>query len=376
MLEVIALLVTWHVATGATASKNDSSIVLDDEGRLHILSNDLMVANISIQDIWSTAMTLNAAYQQQAASTQELTKMVQDLNESLLLERQSNQRQYDTIRALQKQLGLSFDARTARVQKIIAKDAAMNHYFGTTIAISSTMLVVGSPFDDENGGDSGSAYVYEKNTTGAYVLASKLTASDGVAKDRFGSAVAVTDSVVVVGAHFDDDLGDRSGAAYVFERNSTGAYVQTSKLVADDGTVDDCFGFAVAATDSAVVIGAYRDGDGGQLLTGAAYVFEKNSTGAYVQAGKLFANDAAAGDRFGRAVAVSDNGMVVVGAPSAGSVHVFEKNRTGAYVQVGKLSAANPNNSGQFGYPVVATNTMVVVGAYQEASLGSAYVFS
>ena len=45
----------------------------------------------------------------------------------------------------------------------------------------------------------------------------KLTTSDGTVNDRFGGSVSVTDDTAVIGAHLDDDNGNDSGSAYVFD---------------------------------------------------------------------------------------------------------------------------------------------------------------
>jgi hypothetical protein len=63
--------------------------------------------------------------------------------------------------------------------------------------------------------------------------------------------------MVVVGAYGDGDKGSNSGSAYVFEKSSPGQYKQMSRLAASDGAANDRFGYAVATTDSMVVVGAY-----------------------------------------------------------------------------------------------------------------------
>ena len=75
--------------------------------------------------------------------------------------------------------------------------------------------------------------------------ASKRSASDGAANDYFGNSVAVDGDTVVVGATGDDDNGSNSGAAYVFTKHATGWTAQvpappspappTALLVADSG---------------------------------------------------------------------------------------------------------------------------------------------
>ena len=46
----------------------------------------------------------------------------------------------------------------------------------------------------------------------------KLVASDGAGSDRFGSSVGISGdgSTVLVGAPYDDDKGDNSGSAYIY----------------------------------------------------------------------------------------------------------------------------------------------------------------
>jgi hypothetical protein len=143
--------------------------------------------------------------------------------------------------------------------------------------------------------------------------AAKLTASDGAADDGFGYAVAISGDTVVVGAHGDDDNGDDSGSAYIFERNQGGTdnWGQVAKLTATDGATYDRFGGAVAISGDTVVVGAHQNGVG----SGSAYVFKRNQGGAdnWDQTAKLTATDGAGGDLFGHAVAISGD-TVVVGA--------------------------------------------------------------
>jgi hypothetical protein len=271
-----------------------------------------------------------------------------------------------------------------QVSKLVANDGADSDNFGWTLAATGGMVVVGAWGDDDKGSASGSAYVFEKNSSGQFEQVSKLVASDGDVNDNFGWAVAATDSMVVVGAYQHDANGSNSGSAYVFAKNSTGQYEQVSKLVASDGAADDSFGIALAATDGTILIGSRFDDDKGSA-SGSVYVFERNSTGQYEQVSKLVASDGATNDYFGYAVAASDH-MLVVGAygdedkgSESGSVYVFQKNSTGQYEQVSKLVADNGSAGARFGYAVAATNSMVVVGAYgnddKRDSAGSVFVF-
>ncbi len=53
-----------------------------------------------------------------------------------------------------------FDLDGNQIAKIIANDPAADDYFGISVAIGSGRIVVGAPRNDDNGSDSGSAYIY------------------------------------------------------------------------------------------------------------------------------------------------------------------------------------------------------------------------
>ena len=146
-----------------------------------------------------------------------------------------------------------------------------------------------------------------------------LTASDAAAEDQFGSAVSVDADTIVVGTPL-VDLGtsDDAGAVYVFVRDpSTGDFSQQQKLTADDATADDRFGSAVHVDGNTIVVGAPRVDLGTSDDTGAVYVFTRDPTQAnnpWTQQQKLTADDAAADDRFGSSVYIEGN-TLVGGAP-------------------------------------------------------------
>ena len=94
------------------------------------------------------------------------------------------------------------------------------------------------PLDDaDNGSDSGSAYVFMRTGT-TWTEQAKLTASDGAAVDEFGVSVAIAGDTIVVGAWQDDDNGANSGSAYVFTRTGT-TWTEQAKLTASDGAAGD-----------------------------------------------------------------------------------------------------------------------------------------
>ncbi len=159
--------------------------------------------------------------------------------------------------------------------KLLADDGAPNDFFGFNVALSGDTAVIGATKvdDDIRGVDVGAAYVFTRSGNSWHQQA-KLTADDGAAKDEFGGKVALSGDTAVIGAMFQDDKGDNSGSAYVFSRSGT-TWSQQAKLTAADGAAGDVFGWSIALSGDTVVITATRNDDRGNE-SGSAYVFEIN----------------------------------------------------------------------------------------------------
>src|SRR5262245_29771598 len=197
-------------------------------------------------------------------------------------------------------------------QKLIADDGGAGDCFGISVALSSETLAVGAYVDNIGANVSqGSAYVFTRSG-GIWTQQQKLIADDGAADDYFGESVALDGDMLVVGARNDDiDANTDQGSAYVFTR-SGGIWTQQQKLVANDGAADDWFGWAFALDGDMLVVGARNDDIGANTDQGSAYVFTRSDL-TCTQHQRPVANDGAADDNFGAAVAL-DGDMLVVGA--------------------------------------------------------------
>jgi len=122
--------------------------------------------------------------------------------------------------------------------------------FGGSVAISGTTLVVG---DEGPAKLAGRAYVFTKTRT-SWKQVAQLRGSDTVINDNFGTSVALSTSTVVVGAW---QHAHGAGRAYVFTRTATG-YKQTAELKGSDTVANDNFGISVSLSGTIVVVGAWR----------------------------------------------------------------------------------------------------------------------
>jgi len=249
--------------------------------------------------------------------------------------------------------------------KLTASDVAAGDQFGESAAISGDTIVVGSNLDDDNGINSGSAYIFTRTGT-TWTEQAKLTASDGSAGDEFGISVAIMGDTIVVGAFSDDDNGSGSGSVHVFARTET-AWTQQAKLTASDGAANDGFGTSVAIAGDTIVVGALGDDVNGIANSGSAYVFVRTGI-TWTQQGQLTASDGAVGDLFGGSVTISGDTIVVgavlddVNAVDSGSAYVFT--RTGfTWTQQAQLAASDGGFGHVYGISVAIANDTIVVGA-------------
>jgi len=255
--------------------------------------------------------------------------------------------------------------------KLTDDDGAARDYFGNSVAISGNTAIVGAVEDDDNGDRSGSAYLFD---VASGVQLAKLTAVDGAAMDLFGGSVAVSGNTAILGAQGDDDNGHQSGSAYLFDAASG---LQLAKLIAADGSRHDFFGYSVAVSGNTAIVGAHGDDDNGSR-SGSAYLFDITSG---LQLAKLTADDGAAYDEFGWSVGISGN-TAIVGQyyddhqGGSGSAYLFD---VASGRQVAKLTADDGAEDDLFGQSVAISGNTAIVGAYLDDdngyNSGSAYLF-
>jgi hypothetical protein len=222
--------------------------------------------------------------------------------------------------------------------------ASTNGYFRDLISVLGLVCLVAC---GGNGNNSGSGDE-ECESRGC-----KLTASDMQAFDRFGSAVATSGEVTVVGASSDNDQGTKAGSAYVF-RSEGATWFEEQKLSAADADAFDAFGTSVAFVDGVAVVGAPGND--------AAYVFRFDGNN-WVQEQKLI--PVGAGQRFGTSVCISED-VIAVGAPSSDKVFLYRFDAgqwaSEQTINVPALLFSSPADV-LFGASVACSNGLLLVGS-------------
>ena len=259
----------------------------------------------------------------------------------------------------------------------ILRDAAVTagQRFGQAVAISpdGSRIVVGTP---NAAGGIGQAQVYLRGSswsdrsTPDRLLSPSAVGGDSV--QRFGETVAI-DALgnIVVGAPRTDRAGLTDiGTAYVFDANGT----QRAALAALTPAAGDLYGSAVAVGDARVLIGAPGADAPGQADRGTVFVFSfDGSVAAPTQT--LGPSNAAASLRFGASIAQSGN-LLAIGTPGAasnrGGGNVFLRSG-GDYAEVARLVVDTSMSPGNGGESIAISNHAAYLGA---PTLGTSGGFS
>ncbi len=281
-------------------------------------------------------------------------------------------------------------AQWAEEQKLTASDTSEHIGFGSSVSVSDDRVGVGALRADCAGSSTmcGAAYIFQFDGTN-WVEEQRLTASNAAAGDRFGFSVSLNGNTALVGAisrgctlHGDEDCG----AAFVFGYDGY-EWIEVQELTASDSAGRNMFGESVSVSGETAVVGASDDDCAGKAhRCGAAYVFQFNGS-VWVEEQKLNASDATPGARFGWSVATSGSAVIVgarldgcgPGGLGCGSAYVFQLNES-TWVEERKLTAFDTAQTSEFGHFVSVSDDTALVGSFADncaegIACGSAYVF-
>jgi hypothetical protein len=306
-----------------------------------------------------------------------------------------------------------------QVKKIKTTSPTASGMFGFSVAIRGNTIAVGAPGENGYASgntvtNAGAAYLFDKDQGGVnnWGQTFKISASDKSANDYFGESIDVSDSTVVVGASAESENSNgtntmvNAGSAYIYSKISSNYWVQTKKIVASDRAAYDFFGRGVSINNNTIVIGAPgadKDETGANPVSeaGAAYVFSKDQGGInnWGEVKKIVAADRSSKAFFGNDIAVNGP-LILVGATGegkdvnganpitkAGAAYTFGQNQGGVsnWGQLQKMVANDRMAEAQFGYSLAMSENSILIGSPYDtkdangadsiANAGSAYFF-
>ncbi|ENM5751913.1 hypothetical protein [Vibrio mimicus] len=347
------------------------------------------------------------------------------------------------------ELNLGLDTVNHMVEYFKPSNTGADDNFGVSLALSgdNKTLVVGAYYEDNGvegvisdgseitdvstAVDSGAVYVFTRNNRGIWSQSAYLKASNTGVEDNFGTSLALSEDgkTLVVGASAEDnafkgiiidgseasDSGTAvdSGAVYVYTKSNTGTWSQSAYIKASNTGASDLFGSSVviskdgktlavgAPTEDNAAKGIITNGSettdvGTVNNSGAVYLFTQSDSGEWSQSAYFKAANTGASDLFGSAIALSDNGkMLVVGAynedngakgiitngseamdlgtaTNSGAVYVFIKDSSGSWAQSAYIKASNTGVDDNFGASVAVSedgNTLTVGSWFEDNSV-------
>jgi hypothetical protein len=258
-----------------------------------------------------------------------------------------------------------YDGLTWQEVIIVPDDAQAHDHFGTAVAVDGDVAVFGSPRDDDNYYNAGSAYVYRFSDSN-WALEQKLTAGEPQADGYFGGAIAIDDDVAIIGAvnHIPYAQEDWIGDVYLFRYNGS-TWMQEQKIHGEDphGGMPPYFGESVAIEDDLAVVGDPRVnviGDPGKV-----FVY-RYSGSTWSEEAQLVPDDVGGGAEFGCAVAVSNDRIIIgakdVGPYYTGTAYIYRFDGSDWEKEV-RLNASDGAQHDRFGSSVSIAGDMAVVGA-------------
>lgn len=260
--------------------------------------------------------------------------------------------------------------------QLVASDGEVFDGFGAPIAVDGDTALIGATGDDDLGDGSGAVYVFTRDASGVWTQQQKLTASDAVADYSFGVDIALDGDTAVIGKYSYDFFYPTDGAAYVFTRDSSGVWTEKQKLTAYDGFAGDLFGQSVAISGNTIIIGADGDNDQG-TFSGSAYVFTSDSAGIWNVQQKLTASDGEYADWFGSTIDIDGDTAVITATgydyngsiSDSGAAYVFTRDSAGVWSEQQKLLPGDPATYSGYCNSVSISGDNIAISAFTDDTI-------
>lgn len=262
-------------------------------------------------------------------------------------------------------------------EEFVASDGAANDFFGSAVALHDSTIVVGALLADISGeADRGAAYVfYQQN--GQWLFQTKLVDASGVANDQFGASLDIEGEQIVVGNQSLD-----LGFAQIYRRNGL-VWSATERLIPNTASnVIDKFGLSVSLSGQRILIGSPGFDANGVVGSGAVFQFKQGSsiTDPWIFDQVIESEAPRIGGGFGQFVKRTNSKYLITETGSAqgylyASFNGLEYNLTNTFIP------NDPQQYDGFGFRAAFSDKGVVIGAPfkdvdGESSQGKVYIYN
>jgi hypothetical protein len=245
--------------------------------------------------------------------------------------------------------------------------------FGTAVALQEDTLAIGAPYDPYYNSSQGAALVYEYNS-GNWVFQQALLKSTIDLEDEFGQSLAIDGDTIAVA------VGPPK-KVHIFERDPAGNWAHRFETGQLEDNFHDSFNMPIELQGDTLLAGARQWTGDGYSQVGAVHVFQRTGT-VWNQQQFMIAHDATNSDSYGFGL-VLDGDRVAIGAigedrlyESQGAVYTYRINPTEEI----KLTAFDKTVGAEYGHAVAISTDTLVIGAPDHdhgsnTDAGAAYVY-
>ncbi len=263
-----------------------------------------------------------------------------------------------------------FDGANWNLQQTLSQsDIDDSDRFGVSVSLENDLLLVGA---DENTMNNGSAYIFERSGS-AWTQIQKLTASDGLLNDRFGSTVSMHGNYIAINAYREDSLVTDSGAVYVFE-NVNGTWMEIQKLKDSTPATFDNFGIALDINEDFIIIGQPGHDNGASENAGLVSIYE-NINGTWALSDEILPSNTASFDAFGSDVNLENRTLFIgaanndINGPNFGMTYIYTY-KNGAWVEDQFFQSSDADADDDFGRRIIAKDRTAIISGLLEDPRG------
>ena len=243
------------------------------------------------------------------------------------------------------------DGKWSETGSIAAEGAEGPDGFGRSVAVSGSLMIVGAP-------EARSVYFFHKNSDGSWTQEGHAE----VDENGFGSAVAISDNLALVGA----PAGRRSeavGTVYAYRKNDSGSWVLSGTLTAEEVASGGGYGSVLVIDGTDAAVGAPR----ANSRTGAVYTFNFDTDqGQWIPTGSVVNEILGEGSAFGTSMLIMD-GYLAVGSPGydrrSGIVSIFKLDDEGEWSFSERVSPFSATGDESFGSAIGWADNSLWIGA-------------
>lgn len=216
----------------------------------------------------------------------------------------------------------------AQIFSLPAPDTTIGNYFGTAVAIDGNIAVIGATGEPSCGPNSGAAYIYEMDDTGDWIETAHLLPVECREEIFFGKTVAISGNRILIAAYVPFFSKQTSNSVYVYEKDpETGEWILRDLILQPKDATQGPFASSISLNGDRILITTSGDTTTGKY-GGVAYVYDYID-GKWVLSARLTGSLGIKAGIFGTSSALDGDRAIVSAstylAGRAGAVYVYDR---------------------------------------------------